>query len=810
VPVVLAAAVLVPAMTGAAGGRARPAAGPGAPASGAATPAGVISTLAGSPGGPGRATNVGVSACGVSLGNGGLYVADLWSVRKVSPATDALTTPAGTRARGPVADGGPATRASLDACGTVAVDQAGNLLVGDIENNRLRVVAAKTGTFYGQAMTAGHIYPIAGTGKRGFSGDGGPATSAEMNGPISVVTDGAGNLVVVEYYNGRVRVIAERTGTFYGQAMTAGDIYTVAGGGSGGDGGPATSASLFAPRGVAVDRAGNLAIADAQDARVRLVAVHTGTFYGQAMTAGDIYTVAGTGVPGFSGDGGPAAKSKLSTPDGVAVDAAGNLLIADQGTNRVRAVAVKSGTFYGQAMTAHHIYTVAGDGTAGYSGDRGPATKAELYTPEGVAVDAAGDLLIADFSNNRVRMVAEKSGTFYGQAMTVGDMYTVAGNGTVGYFGDGGPASHAELDTQALLDFHIGLAVDAAGSVLLADIGNNRVRLVAAKTGAFYGRPMTAGDIYSVAGNGTQGFSGDRGPAAKAELSNPTDAAVDAAGNVVIADWRNNRVRVVAVKTGAFYGRPMTAGDIYTIAGDGTQALSGDGGPATSAGLTCFGVAMDSAGNVLITDIGNDRVRVVAVKSGTFYGQAMTAGHIYTVAGGGTGGNGGPATQASLDNPSDVALDGTGNLVIADTLHFQIRVVAVTTGRFYGQNMTAGDIYTIAGNGDHGFFGDGGPALSAELAWPASVVVDRAGNVAIADLRNNRVRVVAAKTGTFYGIAMTAGHIYTVAGDGFRGYFGDGRQATKAELNSPAGLAVRPNGLLITDAGSGRVRTLAG
>ena len=621
---------------------------------------------------------------------------------------------------------------------------------------------------------------------------------------------------MADYYNQRVRVVAAKTGTFYGQAMTAGDIYTVAGGGTSGlgDGGPATQADLRGPVDAVVDGAGNLVIADQGNQRVRVVAVKTGTFYGRAMTTGDIYTVAGDGKVGFSGDGGLATGAKLATPASVVVDAAGNLVIADRGNERVRVVAVKTGTFYRRAMTAGDIYTVAGDGTAGYSGDRGPATKAELDNPDGVTVDTAGNLLIADFSNDRVRLVAEKSGTFYGQVMTAGDIYTVAGNGTPWYSGDGGPATHAELGTQADLDIQAGLAVDAAGSVLIADDGNSRVRLVAEKSGTFYGRAMTAGDIYTVAGDGTQGFSGDRGPATTAELNNPTGAAVDAAGNVLIADFGNNRVRLVAVKSGTFYGQAMTAGHIYTVAGDGTQGFSGDGGPATTAELSVpEGVAVDTAGNLLIADTDNGRVRVMAAKTGTFYGQAMTARHIYTVAGGGTSGLGdrGPATQALLDRPSDVVVDNAGNLVIADTLDQRIRVVAVKTGTFYGRRMTAGDIYTVAGDGDHGFFGDGGPALNAELDWPASVAVDAAGNVAIADLRNNRVRVVAVKTGTFYGHAMTAGDIYTAAGDGFQGYFGDGRQATKAELNNPAGLAAGANGsLLITDGGSARVRVVTG
>jgi sugar lactone lactonase YvrE len=283
------------------------------------------------------------------------------------------------------------------------VDAAGNLLIADLGNFRVRVVAARTGTFYGQPMTAGDIYTVAGDGAIGFSGDGGPATSAELGGQGSVAVDAAGNLLIADTENDRIRVVAARTGTFYGQPMTAQDIYTIAGGGGGGDGGPATKAALNFPRGVATDAARNLLIADTEDNRIRVVAARTGTFYGQPMTAGDIYTVAGTGTQGFSGDGGPATSAELNFPQGVAVDAAGNLVVADTGNNRVRVVAARTGTFYAQAMTAGNIYTIAGNGRHGFSGDGGPATKAELG-PSGVAVDAAGNLLIADTGNQRIRM----------------------------------------------------------------------------------------------------------------------------------------------------------------------------------------------------------------------------------------------------------------------------------------------------------------------------------------------------------------------------------------------------------------------
>ena len=274
------------------------------------------------------------------------------------------------RATGPLGNTGPAARAALlGACGAV-LDHAGNLVIADGGDNQVRVVAGTTGAFYGQAMKAGNIYRIAGLRGSGFGGDGGPAIDAKLSAPSGVTVDSAGNVVIGDSGNNRVRVIAASTGTFYAQAMTAGNIYTVAGDGiSGwnGDGGPAASAELGSPRGVAVDQAGNLLIADDFNLRVRVVAGKSGTFYGQPMTAGHIYTVAGDGRGGFSGDGGPAIHAGL-TPLIPAVDAAGNILVTTV-TGQVRAIAASTGAFYGQAMTAGNIYTIADSGAvAGRSG----------------------------------------------------------------------------------------------------------------------------------------------------------------------------------------------------------------------------------------------------------------------------------------------------------------------------------------------------------------------------------------------------------------------------------------------------------
>ena len=356
---------LVPTAALAGASRATAAVGP-------AVAAGVISTAAGGVGGPALATRVALrEACGVAYAAGKMYVADGGTVRAVSKGTGWLTTPVGTGAASPLGDGGPAGNASLRGVCGVAVDDSGNLVISDTGHSRVRVVAHKTGTFYGRPMTGGHIYTVAGNGKAGFSGDGGPATKARLNQPQSVAVDGAGNLLIADTGNDRVRVVAH----------------------------------------------------------------NAGTFYGRPMIGGHIYTVAGNGKAGFSGDGGPAAKARLSQPRSVAAGGAGNLLIADTGNYRVRVVVRRAGTFYGRPMAAGHIYTVAGTGTSGFSGDGAPATKAELGGPSGVSLggtvvaDGAGNLLIGDATNARIRVVAHRTGSFYGRPMTAGDIYTVAGDG---------------------------------------------------------------------------------------------------------------------------------------------------------------------------------------------------------------------------------------------------------------------------------------------------------------------------------------------------------------------------------------------
>jgi sugar lactone lactonase YvrE len=331
----------------------------------------------------------------------------------------------------------------------------------------------------------------------------------------------------------------------------------------------------------------------------------------------------------------------LLLPAAAAFDTQGNLYFVETGNHIVRKV-TPGGT----------ITTVAGNGVQGFAGDNGPATAAELDSPAGLAVDAAGDLFIADSHNQRVREVAAATGI----------LSTIAGTGVAGFAGDNGPATAAKLDLPTAL------ALDAAGDVVVADTGNHRVRRIAAATGA----------IATVAGNGIEGYSGDGGMATAASLDSPNGLAMDTAGNLFIADTHNGRVRRVSAATGA----------ISTVAGTGVvggnvQVFGGDNGPATAAGLALpRGLTMDAAGNLYFADSANHRIRRIS-----------STGVITTVAGQVTeafAGDNAAAVAASLDSPQSVAVSPAGLLTLADSGNQRIRQLDA---------QTVPDIHTIAGLG---------------------------------------------------------------------------------------------------------------
>jgi len=621
-----------------------------------------------------------------------------------------LTVLAGTGFPGYSGDGGPATEAQLGEPEALAADSAGNVYIADAENCAIRKVTQSTGI----------ISTIAGMGPLscGYSGDGGPAADAQLETPSGIALDSSGDLYVADPFYSVIRKIAARTGII---TTVAGRSYLSASCQFSGDGGPATEARLCGPSSVAVDGSGNVYIADTANYRIRKVTTSTRK----------ISTIAGNGVDGFSGDGGPATSAEISDIYGLASDSSGDVFIADYDSCVIREV------------SGGKINSVAGQGqTCGYSGDGGLAIAANLFYPSGVAVDSSANLYIADTDNNLVR-----------KAALHGDINRAAGNGSAFFYGQ-----DVAADTASLSTVHSAVP-DASGNVYIADTENSVVRKVNAKgvITTFAGKP-------SLIDNFNCDHPGDGGPATSACLVAPEKAVPDSSGNVYIPD--DSVVRKV-----------NTSGIISTVAGNGIFGYSGDGGPATEAELgEPEGVALDSSGNLYIADAFACVIRKVDAQ-----------GIISTFAGNGTcdsSGDGGPATTAALNNPSDVATDALGRVYIADTNNNRVRIVSDS------------NIYAFAGNGNPGYAGDGGPAVDAELTYPIGVAVDVAGDVLIGDSSNRAVRFVDGQH-----------TIHTVAGNGNYGFSGDGGPATKADLALPSGVGVNPAGdIFIADAASHRIR----
>lgn len=626
-------------------------------------------------------------------------------VRRVDGATGKIATLAGGGAI-PLGDGGPATAARLTVPQGVIGDAAGNLYIADTAANRVRKVDA-----------AGRITTLAGTGAAGY-GDG---TNAKFNAPLRLAGDGTGNVYVSDVGNFRIRRIdpSGRVSTVAGTVPGGRTPHT-----SSGDGGPALDAQ-FTPRGIALDGAGNLYLADIGDdtavppapPRVRRITPGAdGVVNGGADEV--ITTVAGGGsLPaGGAGEGAPATSVSIGFPEAVATDTAGNLYVTTFVDQRVFRVSAADGT----------IRTVAGTGKAGTGGDGGPATAAQVSNVFGVSADTAGNLFLAELDDSRVRRVDATTGT----------ITTVAGDGTLAFGGDGGPATAAQLARAA------DVAAVPGGALLIADSESNRIR-----------RVSPAGIITTVAGGGI----GDGGPATAATLAGPRGVAADGAGTVYVADCGNQRVRRVAgglittyaglvpfrcpsglylVPAGAGAGTLYVAdagahqvfkvapggAPVTVVAGTGTGGFSGDGGQAAAAQLNGpSGVTMDQSGNLLVADTANSRVRRIT-----------PAGVITTVAGDGTlgiGFDGVAATATPVTEPVDVAVEPSGSLVIAETGLHRLRRVS-----------RSGIISTVAGNGLPGYAGDGGPVTSALLTRPTDVDVDAAGALLFTDMRNRRVR----------------------------------------------------------------------
>lgn len=755
----------------------------------------------------------------VAVSNGNVYFADTQGNR-IEEVAGALGTQwgipmtagnvytiLGSDTGQPATSGGCSNGTAMGSCKIkapqgVTVDSSGDLFVADTGDNRVLMIPAANGNYYGiNNMTADDVYTVAGnvSGNHGHTGDGGLASNAYLSGPTQVVlgTGGDTSLYIADAGNNRVQEVFQTGGEKWGQSMSANDIYTVAGqqdgsGGNNGAGGPAISAFLTNPESVSISSGGDLYIAVTGNNKIQEVPSSTGAQWGLGtLTANDIYNIVGAA----NGTLGLCPNNTLNTssscllygPTGVIANNGTQLYITDAFNSRIAELARTTHSEWNISMTANYLYNIAGSaaGTTGHSGDGGVATAALMCLGNlsgRVGFSSAG-MYVADSCNNEVRLVSSTS------PYNITDF--AGGAGTFAQDGNGGTAVNAGLFTPQEL------ASDSHGDIFVADGNGQRVQELSAWNHTQFAIAMKPGDVYTVAGS-PAGFSQCAGPGVQASatlLCEPGGVAVDPSGNLYIADTANNRVEKVSASNGSmstFAGSPTGV--------RGNPGSAGQGNPPTQVDLTGpQAVAADSAGDVFITS--DNQVFEVPAASGTQYGISMTAGDIYTITGSQSGASGytgsnGPAVSALLNSPVGVAVDAAGNVYVGDGGNWRVAEIAAAAHTQWGVAMTANDFYVIAGGhaNQQGSSGDGGPATAAQLGDPSQVAVDSAGDLYIADAVNNKIREVAAASGTQWSQNMTGADIYTVAGTGAQGSTTDGIPATSSILDAPPGITVDPSG----------------
>ena len=543
--------------------------------------------------------------------------------------------------RGPANDG-PGVYATFNKPYGIAADLAGNMYVADKSSHKIRKISPE-----------GIVTTFAGVGINGNAD--GTASSARFDSPSGVAVDASGFVYITDTNNHKIRKISP-----------GGEVTTYAGSGSSGStDGIGTAASFNEPTGLAVDAAGNVYVADTGNHKIRKIS-----------PTGEVTTLAGNGD--YNSTDGASIQASFGYPKGVAVDANGNVYVADSNNNKIRKI-----------NPIGEVTTLAGNGE--YNSTDGAGTTASFSNPSGVAVDIGGNVYVADSNNNKIRKIS-----------ATGEVSTLAGSGGLGNSIDG-------IGTAASFDVPSGLAIDVAGNVYVADTFNDKIRKIS-----------SSGTVTTYAGNSSWGS--DDGKGAAASFSSPKGISVDVTGNVYVADSGNLKIRKITA-----------TGVVTTLAGNGSQG--GDDGIDTAASFNSpEGLAVDAAGNVYVADTNNHKIRKI-----------NPTGLVTTLAGDGTPGSmDGTSITASFSSPSGVAVDISGNVYVADSNNNKIRKISAT-----------GEVSTLAGSGIHG--SDDGIGTAASFSGVFDIEVDKTGALYVADMFNHRIRkinpegVVTTLAGSHYG-----------------------------------------------------------
>jgi sugar lactone lactonase YvrE len=722
-----------------------------------------ISTLAGNGVGglngdglPARNTFLSLPQDGTFAPDGTFYIVD-WNNHRIRRilSDGTIVTVAGTGELGDAQDG-PALEMRLNHPTHVFFDHQGRLLIAAWHNSKVKRIDLATGL----------CVNVAGTGARAFGGDGEQANLARLDLPSSAVVDSLGNIIISDQANFRLRRV-DGTGIITTHCGTGIAGYT-------GDDGIASLATLRSPVGQSAPPAGRIDI-DGQD---RIYIADTGNHVIRRIDAdGMIRTIAGTGVAGYSGDGGPATSAQLNTPSDVAVDQEGRIYIADTKNNVIRRIEA-NGT----------IRTVAGTGVQGYSGDGGLAVNAKLNRPYGVAVGPTGEVVIADTHNHRLRILTyepvpggggeeEEPIEIIPCTGEVGSICTYAGTGVAAFNGDGRDRTKSHLYWPFDMEF------TPSGRIYVLDWNNHRVRQI-----------MPDATFQTVVGTDFVGdgppdlsdLTAPGAPGVTVDLNHPTDIQEFPGGDILIMAWHNHKIRVLDPDTGL----------VQVLSGAGAGFVDGVQAKDARVNQPPRGV-LDPNGNLFFIDQRNQRIRLIR----SFAAQ-RSAAMVSTVAGVGPppGYNGdGPALTTQFNFPTGTNPEPTGGLALApngdvyfsDTLNHRIRRL-----RFAGPDFTDGAIVTIAGTGTAGYSGDG-TASTAQINYPQDLEIGPDGKLYLADTNNHRIRRIDLSNDT----------IETVVGTGAEGYSGDGGPAIDATLNRPFGIAFDLFGnLYVSDTFNSRIR----
>lgn len=698
----------------------------------------------------------------------------------------------------------------------LTADPWGNIVFTGAPGNVHVLCEENSSAEYCKSRSVGKVYTIIGRDGLGDGTSDGLAVNTPVGDIYGIAADSAGNLYLGDLTFTRVRVVCYAplsTGFCHGKPI--GYLYNIAGNGVAGDaadGIVAAESSIGIPYGIGPDSFGNILFGDFSYKRIRVICAGTSGIC-TGKTKGLVYRLAGTGANADGADAQVAANTGLGDPRAIAVDAKNNIYIADANYRRIRAICfdVSSSAGFCSGKTSGYMYRILGTGASADGATNQVASSAQgIGQPFGIAVDKLENIYISDNTYFRVRSICyNNTGTSVCTGKTVGNVYRIGGTGVTGDGGDGISAVAAPYGAP------INVAVDSLNNILLADNTSKRIRAICEDTSGVAGFCVgkNAGFHYQVAGTGASTDGPEWQNGTHVSTGTPQGISKDNAGNIYFSDSTNRRMRVLcydAAASGPCYGK--TVGQVYIVGGSGAAAADAADDVLSIANSmgTPNGVFVDSGGNIFISDNTYFRVRALCLNvSVSGFCSGKTEGNIYRLAGTGATGDGADnavASATAMGAPSAVVMDAYGNLYVADTSYFRIRVICLNTSGGFCSGKTAGNSYRYSGTGASADGADDSVASSTGLGRPNGMALDSYGNLFATDQTYFRIRAYCNGT-QGYCSGKTSGKTYRVVGTGVTGDGSSDVAYASNAIGAPYALSIdTDNNLYVSDAGYGKIR----